>query len=308
MPPTTWPRFEREILAVYSVSAAPLTTMKMRQVLREVGELPRVKTTADLSPPTIADWLNAHRDRAANTLRGQLAYLRAACVYARSRGYLAGNPFDARPIGRWVRPAKSQRKRHLSLAELATVYAALESEIATWEGHRLFALFATVAFTGLRKNEALHLQCADVSPDATVIDLTQRHRRYKTVDSEQPIPCPDRLGTILRAWIPRTGSRWLFPTKNGRSPWTGGSTGQKPLDRLKAAGSAAGVEGVTFQALRHSWATHAESAWGFGEALIQRVLRHTTTRTQQHYRHADLDNLRRAVAGIDLAPPRGETG
>ena len=60
------------------------------------------------------------------------------------------------------------------------------------------------------------------------------------------------------------------------------------------------MPGVTFQLLRHSWATHAESLWGLSEPLIQRMLRHTTERTQRHYRHADLDNLRRGE-GISFA-------
>lgn len=50
--------------------------------------------------------------------------------------------------------------------------------------------------------------------------------------------------------------------------------------------------GFTWRSLRHSWATHAESRWGLGEAAIQRVLRHTRPLTQRRYRHADAANLR----------------
>jgi len=36
--------------------------------------------------------------------------------------------------------------------------------------------------------------------------------------------------------------------------------------------------------------------------MIQRVLRHTSLSTQNHYRHADIDNMRKAVEGIDFGP------
>jgi integrase len=51
--------------------------------------------------------------------------------------------------------------------------------------------------------------------------------------------------------------------------------------------------------LRHSWATHAE-ARGLGELMVQRQLRHTTKRTQKHYRHADEANIAAAVGGFTI--------
>jgi integrase len=93
---------------------------------------------------------------------------------------------------------------------------------------------------------------------------------------------------------------WLIPTVNRKSPWTSGQPGGKALDRLRAVGKRAGLEGLTFQALRHGWATHAEY-FGYGSALIQRVLRHTSIRTsEKHYRHADVPNLVERTAGFDF--------
>jgi integrase len=57
---------------------------------------------------------------------------------------------------------------------------------------------------------------------------------------------------------------------------------------------------LSWLSLRHSWATHAEFH-GYGLALIQRVLRHTTERTAAtYYRHADVPNLVERVAGFDF--------
>jgi integrase len=124
-------------------------------------------------------------------------------------------------------------------------------------------------------------------------------RRLKTPESAAPVPLCGELREILAEWRPHAGPTWLFPGLERVGPWTGGMPGRKPLDRLKQAGEAAGVPHLTFQSLRHSWATHAETAWGLSDALIMRVLRHTTGRTsREHYRHADLVNLATAVRSI----------
>ena len=111
------------------------------------------------------------------------------------------------------------------------------------------------------------------------------------------------LADVLARWLPACGSDWLFPNRSRSGPWTGGYPGTKPLDRLKKAGEAVGVDGVTWKSLRHSWATHAESAWGLSEPAIQRVLRHTTPLAQRHYRHADLANLAAMVRSVSFDGP-----
>lgn len=305
MPAIRFPLFAEELLTVYRVTARPATVCKMAQVLREVGELRLVKTTADLTPMRLADWLNSMRDRKPATVAGLVSYFRAACNYAKARGYLRHTPFEARQSWGVLLASEDDEepRRHHGLAELELVRQYLESRSsASWEGQRLYALFCLVAFTGLRKNEALHAQVRDLDLDLGVIRLVKRRRHgLKTRASAQPVPIPDLALAVLAAWVPRTGSLWLFPGKKGTCPWINGMPGKKPLDCLKAAGLAAGVEGLTFQSLRHSWATHAESAWGFGELLVQRVLRHTRRTTQLHYRHVDLANLRAQVRGIDFA-------
>lgn len=303
MPSKPFAEFSAELDAVYRARGVKATAQKMRQALREFGELPAVETTADMTPPNFAAWINAHPGRKPNTTHSLLSYLRTATNYAEKMRYLAAEPFKAIPLAKWVRTVEPDAKRHLTLAEIARVFAHLKARKASWEGHRLYALFAVVAYTGIRRMEALHLACADCIFDHGCISIRPRGRRLKTRKSAQPVPMSDRLAEILREWIPRTGSEWLIPGRRGRVPWTGGGPGCKPLDQLKAAGEAAGVEGLTFLTLRHSWATHAESAWGFGEAMIQRNLRHTRRDTQDHYRQPDLVNLRGHVAALDLETP-----
>jgi integrase len=275
----------------------------MAQVLREIGELPKVKSTGDLTIGTVARYVNSKRDQNPNTVLGLLSYLRAACGIAKGSGWIKVNPFDVRKD--WIRGCKKKKKRHHSLIEIERVFSHLEQDLSTWQGHRLYALFATVAYTGLRRGEALHLQTHDIDHDEGVLWLVPgRKLRFKTKEGDEddtPVACPDVLLEVLKSWQKRNGSIWLFPGLRGTSPWTGGMPGKKPLDELKAAGKDCGIDGLTFQSLRHSWATHAESAWCLPGAVIQRNLRHTTERTsREHYRHADLANLRGWVRGISF--------
>jgi integrase len=99
---------------------------------------------------------------------------------------------------------------------------------------------------------------------------------------------------VLRQWIPRCGSTWLFPAERRRAPWLGGAPGAKALDELKALGLRAGVPGLTFQSCRHTFASLSES-WGIGELALQRQLGHCRVTTQRYYRHA-LPEVLRGVA------------
>lgn len=299
MSPKTLRQLKDELSDLYAPPLrAPATWYPIRQVLEEMDRA-GIRLVSELQPAGIARWIKAHPDRGAMTIKKLLGSLRAACSYAVQMRYLERSPFEFRR--EWVRTPKNHAPKHHSAESISRVLSLLESErVLGWEEHRLFALTALYAYTGVRKMEALNSKVSDYHLDEGFFDLVA-HRRLKTSDSEQPIPLPSRLVAILREWLPKAESEWAFPNKGRTGPWTGGSPGRKPLDQIKIAGERAGVSGFTVLSLRHSWATHAESLWDLGEGVTKRVLRHTTTRTQLHYRHADLPNLRRRVADLSFA-------
>lgn len=294
-------RFSAEVAKSY-LPKARATRLKMAQVLREVAALPDVTTTADLTRPTIALWVAQQQDagRHPNTIRGLLSYLRAACNLAEEEGWLSRVPFNRRH--QYIR-GEATSKRHHPVGDIARVLDHLAGRSAgSWQDHRLYALFSVYAFTGMRKMEALFLHSEDVDLTARCLMVNPRRRRPKTEASAAPVPVPKALAKILKGWLPECGSDWVFPTVDRSKPWTGGVQGTKPLDRIKAAGQACGVQGLTIASLRHTWATAAENLWGLSEPQIQRVLRHTTTKTQQHYRHADILVMADAVKGLKFTP------
>lgn len=280
---------------------AAATQSKMRATLAALIRCTEVETTADLTTSRLARYITARaREVCLGTLDGELGYLAAACAYAVQEGWLDRSPFESRRLR--VRPGPPERKQHHPMADLVRVLEHLRSHCGdSWEAHRLYAAASTVAYTGLRRSEALCLMVEDVVLEDGVICVVAR-RRLKTVGSAAPVPIPPRLGEVLAVWLPQSGPVWLFPNRARTGPWVGGNPGYKPLDRLKQAGRAVGVEGLTWQSLRHSWATHAEGRWGLGEAAIQRVLRHTRPMTQRLYRHADLANLRRIGESVSYVP------
>lgn len=306
MPPCSFATLRTEVRSLYAPNA-PKTWYVVRQILDEMEAL-GVRSTAQINSALIGRWLEAHDDRSSMTNRKLLSAWRTVCNYAQFEGYIDKNPFGFRGLRQWVRGVKQRKKRHHSWEDISRVLSLLANERSeSWENERLFALVSTYVFTGLRKLEALRLKVEDFDLDAGFGSIVARER-LKTAASEDVIPLPDQLISVLREWLPRTGCEWAFPHAYRTGPWTEGPSGRKPLDRVKAAGERAGVDGFTILSLRHSWATHAESRWGIPEAVIKRVLRHTSLQTQLNYRHPDMVNLREQVRGIGFAvasAPRG---
>ncbi len=175
-----------------------------------------------------------------------------------------------------------------SIQEVARVLEYLGAGIGNWVNHRLYALVATVAYTGLRRDEALTLMVIDVSLVWGVLNISDRQRR-KTEASAATVPIPPELAGILRAWLPRCGCEWVFPGVSALRPWTGGACGERAGDRVRQAGQEVGVTGFTLQSLRHTWATHARRRWGLSDIEVATVLRHGSLATQAWYVHDDPD-------------------
>ena len=211
---------------------------------------------------------------------------------------------------------------------------------AGWRAKRTYAMLAIVSYTGVRKMEALYLRREDIDLEARMLIIRpRRDARLKTEASAAPVAIPPALAPILADWFRvldtsmpafadgafsdparraigaqhAMGTRkgvadpdWVIPNVYRTGPWLGGSPGHRPIDLLHRIGERAGLHSpLTFQSLRHSWATHAEH-WGLSDEQIRRNLRHTNLRTQWHYRHADSRNMAAAVAHVSFSEPAPE--
>jgi integrase len=331
--PIPFEAFRAELLALYKPPMrSPGSWYAMRKAL-EILEGLGVQSTADFTDDLIARFVTERHEAGEhpNGTHALLARIRAAVNYAAAKKYVQASPFANRR--RWVRkvsPAKAPVWH--SREAIAKVLSRAQEDVARkrnhcqagpwaeWRAHRLYALAATVAYTGVRKMEALCLRVEDLMFEERIILIqSRRDHGTKTEASAQPVPMPAPLVEILRGWAPhlaipkdfrvrssfqpRANPRgkpdpgWVFPNAGRSGPWLGGSPGRQPLHCLVNLGLRAGVREFTFQSLRHSWATNAEY-WGLSEVQIQRMLRHTNTRTQSYYRHAEASNLRAMIQGI----------
>jgi integrase len=316
--PIPFDRFATELLGLYAPGLrSPATRRGMKHalgVLRELG----VKSTQEFAVPLVARIVTT-RDPSlsANTVKSLLRYIQTAFVYAQKSGYTKVNAFDVRPLRSWVRGSAPQGVRHLTKAQIRACLDLLDRDVAErkgfaqWRARRLRCLINILAYCGLRKSEALYLQVGDIDLDAGVIYIVDRaEHRCKTEKSAQPVPIPDGLRTALVDWLDhrldappsllREVNPWVFCNLMKPTPWVGGSNGVRALDKFREVAMRAGVpaEVATLHALRRSLATHLELQ-GCGQAMVTRILRHTTTgTTTKFYQQADIQNMRRAVEGF----------
>lgn len=275
--------FRRELERLYTVSGRALKTRKQVDHVVRLAQAAGAQTTADLTTELVVKILEQRGLTAnPNTTRGLLSRLRRITRLAIRNRWL--DPEDAPDWeSLWPEPVDPTVEVHAS-EDVSRLLAWLAARSEDWYFHRLGALAALVAYTGLRRMEALTARVEDVDLDQGFVFVTSSYRRLKRRSAARPVPMPDALIPILRAWSPNCGGEWLFPGARSGRPWSGGSPGYRPLDRLRQAGSAVGLPTVGFHSLRHTLSTTLLEG-GTPEWVIQRILRHTSPVTTKRYLH-----------------------
>jgi integrase len=203
--------------------------------------------------------------------------------------------------------AAAAKEKHYTMEEVKKLLARATREAAEaadpkgrYMKRRLRALVYFVAYTGCRINEAVHLEWEDVDLERGVAWLYFKvENDLKTEGSQAPFGLPPRLVEVLRDWEGERTCSWVFPNTRHK-PWKTGAPGFRPFDQLRELGRRAGVEGANWKRFRHALSTHGKQRFGMTAEQMRAQLRHTTTETQQHYTHSDLDNLREAVKKVDF--------
>lgn len=326
--PVAWDQFRAEVLEAYAPPLkAPATFRGMKHALEQVTALagpdgrPLVATTADLRPSMIAALIASRRPGLSpHSVRALLRYVRTACGIAEDAGHIKVNPFRRAGVARLVPAGRPQGRRHLSRDETRKLLDTLAGEAEAARGwqafkrHRIHALVALIAYTGIRRNEALFLRIDDIDLPGRMIHIrSSPDRRLKTERSAQMVPLPEAVVPILETWLstwrlaaPR-GFRmpasvpWVFPSLRRHNAWHDGTAGDKPLSMLKAASERAGLgQGVNFQMLRRSLCTHLRMHFGASREQAARLLRHSPQVADHWYVEQDPDDLRGAVRDVQF--------
>ncbi|WP_319560344.1 site-specific integrase [Marispirochaeta sp.] len=148
-----------------------------------------------------------------------------------------------------------------------------------------FVFFATVYSCGLRLQEALHIQPADIDGQRMILHV---HRGKGSKDRYVPIPS-ETLVLLRRYWKTHRNRQLIFPAL-GRGHTTG-ATATTPMNRASVQGALAravkkaGISHhISIHTLRHSYATHLLEQ-GVNIRTIQRYMGHSSLETTMRYLH-----------------------
>ncbi len=183
-------------------------------------------------------------------------------------------------------PKEPKRVPHvLAVEQVSGLLGALETA-----KYRVF--FTTVYATGLRLNEACHLETGDIDAARGVI-----HVRHGKGRKERLVMLSPRLLGILRAYWKqeRPPAPYLFATKSGQplDPNVARRTLHKAATKAKLDSKK-----VTPRVLRHSFATHLLDN-GTELRVIQVLLGHDNIRTTTRYAQVSAKVLAKTRSPLD---------
>ena len=226
----------------------------------------------------------------------KLAALRALFASQRERGFIAQNPADL--------VSTPRRPRHLprvlSAREAARLLDGIPAGSALEQRDR--AMFELAYACGLRAEELVSLDVADVDHDEEQVRVEGKGRKTRIVPAGEPaLAAVRRYLERARPALAGAGPRGreegaLFLSKSGRRLHT--SDVRRRLRAWSArAGAAAGsaVDPVSPHALRHSFATHLLDG-GADLRSIQELLGHASVSSTQIYTRVESARLKSAYS------------
>jgi site-specific recombinase XerD len=181
----------------------------------------------------------------------------------------------------------------LSMPEVHTLLKLIEKP-------SMHCFFTTVYSMGLRLQEALHLQVADIDSRRMLVHI---HRGKGAKDRLVPLP-PATLDVLRAYYRTHRNPVWIFPAESrnhGTAP-----TATKPMSESSVQGVIKAVlkqlnwdnRGIRTHTLRHCYATHLLEA-GVSLKLIQKYLGHAHLTSTMIYLHTTTVGEEAAIAKVN---------
>jgi len=214
-----------------------------------------------------------------------LALARSILRFAVANGHVAASPTDRLGRGKLMLPLeRGKLAPPIERAEDVGRLLAAIREIGD-EANRpsVYPIFALLAYTGLRRGEALGLRWADVDLDRGMITVRRSYGGMTKSSKHRTVPVPAALGVILKAH--KLSDPWkaalCFPNDEGEMY----SPNAKLEAVLQSALSRVNLPRIRVHALRHVFASHF--VMGGGDIFtLQRILGHSTPQiTSDTYAH-----------------------
>jgi site-specific recombinase XerD len=283
-------------------------TRTRRAYALDVGQFARWSAARGVSPEEVdpkavrryiahlSERSDVGHDRAApSTSARKLAALRALFSSQREHGRITQNPADLVSTPR----KGSHLPRVLSAPDAARLLEGIPNGLPAQPLElRDRALFELAYSCGLRAEEIISLDCADVDYDAEQLRVEGKGRKTRFVPVGEPAMA------AVRAYLERGRAKLAEQASGGGASATAlflSKTG-RPLGtsdvrrRLRTWTARVGVgEGASPHALRHSFATHLLDG-GADLRSIQEMLGHASVSSTQIYTRVESARLRSAYA------------
>lgn len=162
------------------------------------------------------------------------------------------------------------------------------------------AFLSTVYACGLRLQEALHLEVADIDSDRMMLHV---HRGKGAKDRLVPLP-HSTLATLRAHWRTHRHPRLLFPALGRSGQAAAGATMPMAISSVQGAMRRAKAQAriakraVSIHTLRHAYATHLLEE-GVNLRVIQRHMGHASLESTMVYLHLTHKGQEDAYALID---------
>jgi integrase len=141
--------------------------------------------------------------------------------------------------------------------------------------------------TGLRIGEILSLTWKSVDLENNLLSVFA-HKTNKI----RPVPIGKETRTVLKYWALGRKSEFVFYNHETGKPFVDLDAG------LALACRKAGIEGVTWHVMRHTFASRLVAA-GVDIVTVQQLLGHSTVTVTMRYTHTNLDSKRNAIAKLE---------
>lgn len=273
--------FLAEVLAEVEANRSRRTFVSYQQTARIFTELFGKLRLANVTPGHVQQFLLSLGKKAPATKARQLRSLSAMFGSAVRWGYIPSNPCKA------IRAPRVPKNPPQILSK-AEVRGLLEAA----KGTLLYGLVATALYAGLRREELVWLDWADVDFAEKQIYVRNKPEHPLKNYQARTIPAPEPLLQILQQMLSNPlQARWVFPSPT-ETRWTLNTLDPHLRAFFKRAGTSAGLH-----RLRHTYASHLVMA-SVDLPSVQKLLGHSSITTTMIYAHVAQEHLKEQVGKL----------
>lgn len=283
----------------------PLTAITATRILEFRAKL-QAKTVARTYRDKDGELRAVQRKVAPRTVNLTMSLVRSILRFAVASGHLPATPIALLGRGKLMLSVENSKlappiEHAEDVGRLLATIREMAEELRFPALHPLFAL---LAYTGLRRGEALGLRWADVDIDRRMISVRRSYQGQTKSSKHRTVPVPAELVVILKAY--RLADPWqgdlCFPNASGEMF----SRNAKLEEIFRSALVRAQLPRMRVHDLRHVFASHF--VMGGGDIFtLQRILGHSTPQlTSDTYAHLSPRHLAGEadrVAYPEPAPP-----